>query len=159
MIETLEIQMPSKKMLSILFLQYGMPWMVIAIVGLAVFIVLGFLIDFRFFMLALIWLFLILPLVIAFLYFFYGMNPLTAFNSLPHKILFSDSEIKVRIRENTQEETEPEYKDYTLKKEHFSRYKTGADYVLLFFKQKGWLWLPVSGFENITQFKNVLKGL
>lgn len=159
MIETLEIKMPSKKMLSILFLQYGMPWMVTAIVGLAIFIVLGFLIDFRFFMLALIWLFLILPLVIAFLYFFYGMNPLTAFNSLPHKILFSDSEIKVRIRENIQEETEPEYKDYTLKKEQFSRYKTGADYVLLFFKQKGWLWLPVSGFENITQFKNVLKGL
>ena len=87
MSETRELKMPPKKMLGTLYMQYGTYWTLVAFIGLCIFILLGIISDPRFFVLALIWIFLVLPLMVAFLYFFYGMQPLTAFNSIPHKII------------------------------------------------------------------------
>lgn len=161
MIETGVIKMQAKKVLSVLFMEYGITWLVVALVGIAVFLILGFLSDYRFFILALIWVFLFLPLVMAFLYFFYGMLPLTAFNSVPHVLIFSDSSITVRLHDTNQEENddEPEetsHKEYEVNKDLFLHYKTGPDYVLLFFKKNGWLWLPVAGLESFKQFNDIL---
>ena len=72
MIETKEITMSSKKMLWVLFMGYGLPWLIGALVGFVVFVILGIALDYRFLVLALIWIFLFVPLVVAFLYFFYG---------------------------------------------------------------------------------------
>lgn len=186
-IETAEIRMSSKLMLSVLLLNYGLPWVIAALVGFAVCIVLGCAVNIRFFLLALIWIFLLTPLVIAFLYFYYGMSPLTAFNSILHKLEFSDSEIEVKIihlseneeeiSANEKEEllTTPEYstkenssspshsqenkthpsKEYKVGIKDFHNIKSGKDYILLFFKEKGWLWVPVAGFYSIQDFKNI----
>ena len=160
--------MPPKKMLSLLFLQYGTPWLVAALTGLIVFLVLGFVIDYRFFILSLIWIFLFIPLVVAFLYFLYGMKPFTAFNSIPHKLLFNEKELRVRIIEHNVNEEEKieneeetitpidEKKDYTVNKSLIESVKRGGDYVLLFSKQNGMLWVPVFAFDSISDFKNIL---
>ena len=148
-------------MLGILYSEYGTVWTIIAVGGICIFIVLGFAIDYRFFVLTLIWLFLFIPLVVAFLYFFYGMNPLTAFNSIPHKIIFNPDEVRVRIIEKKSEEEaaqEDPSKDFIVRKVDYKNMKRGSDYVLLFFNHSGILWLPVYGFDSIDQFKNVLEG-
>lgn len=87
--------MPPKKMLGILYLQYGTWWSIGALAGFAIFIILGISLDVRFYFLALIWVFLFLPLVIAFLYFYYGLRPLTAFNSIPHSVTLSDKTLHI----------------------------------------------------------------
>lgn len=161
MIETKEIKMPPKKMLSILFLNYGSLWSALAFGGFAVWIILGFTVSLKFFFLALIWIFLLVPLVVAFLYFFYGMEPLTAFNSIPHKIEFSPDQLILKfISQNPddidgQEEQTIE-KKYIVKKSDYIKMKSGADYILLFFKPKSWLWLPVEAFNNMDDFKEAI---
>ena len=158
MIETMEIRMPSKKMLSILFMLYGMPWIGSAFFGFIVFIIIGFIIDYRFLVLSLIWIFLLVPLVVAFLYFFYGMDPLTTFNCMPHKIIFDDEELTVRLLDKEHKEGVAEqcYKDYKIKNQEYKKVKRGSDFILLLFHDKGWLWVPSCAFDSPENFKSAL---
>lgn len=145
MIETAEIKMSSQKMLSVLFMQNGIPWFIASICGIIVFVILGIVLDPRFYILALIWLFMFIPLTLAFLYFFYGMKPLTAFNCIPHKIIFSDVDLKIRLITATDsEESENNNKDFEVNYKDFENLKYGPDYMLLFFREEGWIYLPVS---------------
>lgn len=160
MIVTKEIKMPGKKLLSVLYMQYGSLWTWISVVGLIVCIILGITVNFRFYFLALIWLFMFLPLMVAFLYFFYGMQPLTAFNAIPHKIIFGDSQLKVRLMErdeNGNEVEANENKDYIANYTSLKELKSGTDYMLAFFTKIGWLFLPLSAFSSIDEFNNALK--
>lgn len=155
MIATKEIKMNSKKMLGVLFMQYGMSWAIAAFAGFILFIILGATVNLKFYMLALIWVFLFVPLVMAFLYFFYGMNPLTAFNSILHKIYFFDDRLSVVLVSENEEE-EAQSKEYTVKKTSFSQLKFGSDYILLFFNKEGWLWVPFSCFDLKDDFNKII---
>ena len=164
MIVTKEIKMSSKKVLSFLFLEYGIFWIGAAAVGAFIFIILGFAVDYRFFILTLIWIFLLVPLVVAFLYFFYGMEPLTSFNAMPHVINFYGPELGVKViheNSNTEESSETNMstvvsKEYKVALADFKKMKTGGDYVILFFKKAGWIWVPVYAFDTVTNFQNAL---
>lgn len=153
--------MPPKKMLSVLFMRNGMPWALGALVGVAVCVVLGLAVNFKFLILALIWIFLFVPLVVAFLYFFYGMKPLTAFNSIPHTVVCDENGIKVRIKELKEnpgeEEGEEIRKEYPVGKDEKWEITAGANYALLINRRKGWLWIPVGAFSGIDDFNNFLK--
>ena len=152
-------------MLSLLFMQNGIPWLILAFAGILIFIVLGLVLDLRFFVLALIWVFLVIPLLVAFLYFFYGMQPLTAFNTIPHKILFDSSELRIQIipyeeEKDTYEEEEIQtgnhVKDYVVFNNELKEIKSGGNYVILFFKNKGWLWLPLYAFDTYDTYKTII---
>ena len=170
--------MPGKKLFSVLFLQYGYPWIIAAFAGLILFIVLGLALDYRFLILALIWIFLLVPLVVAFLYFFYAMDPLTAFNSIPHKIIDSGDKIIVRIMPvnheaekesvpnsesaltvDKPERDEVHHKDYNIYKKEFKEMKRAGDCVLLFFNRKGWLWFPFDSFGSVSELNLFLNSL
>ncbi|MCH5235906.1 MAG: hypothetical protein J1E16_11485 [Muribaculaceae bacterium] len=163
MIESGIIEMPSKKMFSILFMQNGILWFLIALIGILVFSLIGIFIDNRFFIVALIWLFLIFPMIVAFLYFFYGMKPLTAFNTIPHSLKFYDHKITVQFFKETEKGlTYDPNKDYNIDAKYFEKMKTGSDYVLLFFYKLGWIWLPVTGFDSLSEMQqsiNYIKSL
>ncbi|MCH5228291.1 MAG: hypothetical protein J1F16_10850 [Muribaculaceae bacterium] len=161
MTATRELKMPSKQMLQVLFLQNGMPWISITAAGIVVFILCGIIFNIRFFVVALIWIFMVIPLVVAFLYFYYGMNPLTAFNSIPHKVIFDDSKVTLEFidpqeKENEENNSISPRKEYTISREEFLEMKNGGKYVLLCFKKKGWIWLPTDSFEEFKQFKDVI---
>lgn len=157
--------MPPKKMLTVLYLNHGITWTLFTIIGIVIFICLG-IVDFRFYFLALIWLFLFTPLIIAFLYFFYGMKPLTAFNSMPHKIIFNDNDFIIRFfhdkeiendeessEREDQENKEEESKEYTVRNEDIEKIKTGSDSVILISKENGWIWVPFYAFTNFDDLK------
>lgn len=151
MIETGVIKMAPKKMLQTLFLQYGRPWALGAVCGIVVFVVLGCTLDYRFFILALIWIFMVIPLATAFLYFYYGMDPLTAFNAIPHKIRFSEEKVTVELEslEPSEEEGEPtSLKTYVVNTLEFRQMKSTLDGLILSFGKKGWLWLPISSLSS-----------
>lgn len=167
MTETFEIKMPAKKLLTVLFLQYGRWWAVAALAGVILFVILGVSVNIRFLMVALIWIFLLVPLVVAFLYFYYGMDPLTAFNAIPHKLIFEDdNHIKVRIskiekeNENEMEVSREEnynQKEYIASGSNFRELKYGSDYVLLFFNKEGLLWVPMNAFPSMENFKQTIQ--
>lgn len=162
MIVTKEIRITSKKMLWILYLQYGTSWMILLILGVFFFVLLGILLNYKFFILVLIWLFLCIPLIVAFLYFFYGMKPLTVFNSISHKLIFVDNDIRIRLFEINKDESGKVVKkemnashDYKIKKTEINEIKNGGDYVILISRPKGILWLPMESFNSAIEFKNV----
>lgn len=161
MIETKEIKLSPNKMLYFLFMEYGMIWALFTFIGLCIFLVLGFTIDYRFFILSLLWIFLVIPLLIAFLYFYYGLAPITALNCLNHKILMSGNQVMIRIIENQKENT-PTTKDLahvlSLNKNEYYKKKSGSDCFLFFFHQKGILWLPYEAFDSQEEFKSFLSG-
>ena len=154
--------MSNKKMFSVLYLLNGKVWTIGLLSGVFIFCILGFVIDFRFFMLALIWVFLISPMVVAFLYFIYGMKPLTAFNTIPHKVKFENNKLDIEFPDLSPDSTEDKTveidhkKDYTLKNECPADLKYGADYVILNFKESGWLWLPINSFSNHDDLRLIL---
>lgn len=158
MIETEVIKMSNKKMLAVLFSQYGKIWLFVTLLGFAACLFFGIFFNYRFFFLSLIWIFLFIPLVITFLYFFYGMLPLTAFNCIPHKIEATESELKVIIAELNKDETDSSSneKDYIVNNTSFKKLKLSYDYALIFFNNQGWLWLPVNAFIDINQFLNFI---
>ena len=147
-------------MLTVLFLLNGMPWVWVALGGIFIFFVLGACLDNRFFILALIWIFMFVPLVVAFLYFFYGMKPLTAFNALPHILIVDRDKLSVRIIEHETEESEEEKpstkKDFIMEFSKFDQIRPTADYVILYSKQDGWLWLPMDAFQDKNQFTELI---
>lgn len=165
MIETQEIRMSGNKMLSTLFLLYGIPWIVAAFAGFCVFIILGFCINFKFFILSLIWIFLLVPLVVTFLYFFYGMKTLTTFNCMPHKIIFEDQDIKINISDlNKNQEIETEKneaplieKSYSINPSLIKEIKTGNGYYIMNSEKKGWLWVPVDAFQSKDMIEKIIK--
>lgn len=156
---TTDIKMAPKKMFHVLLMRYGLFWIIFALAGIVVFVVLGCLLNLKFLILALIWIFMILPILMAFLYFFYGLEPLTAFNCIPHKIFFRSGSLSVRLMDIEDQEiveAEKEKKDYIAKREDFKEMMSGPGYVLLFFKKIGFLWVPVNAFDNLDSFHTAI---
>lgn len=155
-----EIKMTSKQLLSILLLNYGSRWIIISIIGIVIAVVLGFALDVRFFILGLIWICMIVPMMVAFLYFYYGMLPLTAFNAIPHRLFIAEDQIRIRLKEVEDEEKTEEkkqQKDFIKENSDLLELKTGADYILAFYKKEGWLWLPTYGFSDMEEFQHAIK--
>lgn len=172
MIETQEIRMPAKKMFSVLFLQNGTIGISVAFGGVLIFCILAMIFDPKFFILALIWIFMIVPMYVAFLYFYFGMRPLTAFNCIPHQIVFDEDKLTVKLMPLSPESkaidpdeiviedektSEKEIKTYEVTKTEFSGLKYSGDFFILNFGTKGWLWLPSVAFESVEDYKLIMR--
>ena len=152
--ETKEIRMPHKKMLGVLMMLYGTSWIIVIIAGIVLISILGAIADYRFFFLALMWIFLIIPMIISFLYFYHGMQPLTAFNTIPHKLNFEDSGLQL-IFEDENEIRRETFVSW----DSYEGLRSGADYLLLLFKSphKGWLFIPMEALQgNLQEVLNIL---
>lgn len=159
MIETKEFRITPKKMFSVLYMNDGIIWTCVAISGILAFALIGAFSDPRFFIVALIWVFIVFPMMVAFLYFVYGMQPLTTFNTIPHSILFSEDKVELNFAEENDAEGKAinSHKSYSIDKDKYEKMKSGPDYVILFFNKSGWIWLPVNSFESVADFQSVVK--
>ena len=167
MVETKVIKMTPKKMLGILFQLNGKWWFIGIFLVIAVLVILGIALDYKFLILSLLWIFMVGPLLMVFLYFYQGMRPLTTFNTIPHKILFSQDNLKIEfIKEETLQDTDlshkrveensKDLKAYTADLKLFQEIKSGGDYILLIFNKIGWIWLPLSAFDNPIDMRNII---
>lgn len=69
----------------------------ISIIGIIVLSVLGFALDMSYFILALMVLFLVLPMIVAFLFFVYGMKSINSVNMSRHSITENESGLTIEI--------------------------------------------------------------
>lgn len=89
--------MPRSRLLATLILLYGWPWIGALSVAFFATVAIGIFIDLRWVVISMMLIFLIAPLLIAYLYFYHGLKQMTAINVVPHILTLSDADIIVDI--------------------------------------------------------------
>lgn len=133
-----------------------MPWISLAIAGVILFIALGIFLDFKFYILSLLWLCILSPLMLIFLYFVKGFKPLSVLNTVPHDITVSNKKIVVSINPVLKDEDEPVSapKDKERKVEadlkNLVKIMNSTGGWILFFDNEpsGFLWIPYGTFST-----------
>lgn len=155
-IETLKFQMSQGRMASRLVAAYGRPW----IIGLASLLLAAAIASAASWMFAVAGLMLALvvaPGVMAVLYFAYALKPATALNVLPHKLIFTDSEIEVLIDPMAplegEEPSGPKRVAFAMRDiKETAAYRDGISISL---GSKGFLWAPYYSFEGPGALREV----
>lgn len=160
--ETEMFKMSAKKYHSVLISEYGKVWIRIAFIIFMGFLISGAILDFRFYILSLLWLCIIIPLTFSFLYFFYGLRLINVLNPTTHKIIFRPDRIILKIylqqkkaKDKNQEEDEEENENvmerqFDFAYESINQTKSGIDGVTFFFGQgkREFLWIPYTAFPS-----------
>lgn len=166
MTETEIYKMKAGKFAGSLAMIYAKGW-IVAIVLLAVAALLaGIFFDLRWGVVFLMIVFLVAPMILAFLYIFHGMRPLTALNVAPHKITFGKQNIAVTACHShtdpeTGEAVMTEIQTKSIPHGLLQGFITGQDYLFLLYNspEKGFLWLPLSAFSDPKDFETAIKAI
>ena len=142
-----------------LFLEYGIVWISLAMIVPLILAVLGITYDYRFFILILIWIFIIIPISFFLLFVVYGMQPLTTYNTIKHTITINNKEINIKliIEEGEDFKSKEISLDYTF----LEKVKTSTDSFILFFKKPlaGIIVIPFNSLGNNEHIDNILRKL
>lgn len=153
-IETGIFTVEVKKLLFYMLFLYAKVWCCVAVAGIFVFLILGICLEPVWFFLMLIWICIILPMMMVYLYFYYGMLPLTAINSVLHSIILSNEGIEVDVKKKEEETLETAYVKRIEYKGIKELRNEGDLFVVICEEPKGFLILPFSSFENTNQFRS-----
>lgn len=157
---------------------YGKPWIAGAFLLVTPLVVLGFMHDTRWIIVALMAIFVVIPMLLAFLYLYYGMNKVSVINSTSHKFEFKDSGITsyiyklsehIHLSEDS-EENQPADSEYAIETRHdlmakseipYSKirgYVVGVDDVTLHTSDsgRGFLVVPLSVFPDKDCFTTAI---
>lgn len=171
-------------MTSLLLMTHAVPTLTILGVLTALSIAAAVLVDVRAVIIAFMILCLVLPMVMAFVYFYHALAPATALNLLPHSLRVVDQTLEITLYQAVQSaaeeaqapqssepeyepecepECEPEYEpfrtvSYPLR--WMQRYTVGATYVVMPVRSDtrsyGWLYLPLSAFDSAAALKQFI---
>lgn len=153
------------KMMLNLAMQRGAPIICILALLILAGIILALTVDIRWGILALMIVFIVTPMVMAFLYFYYGLRPESFVNVMPHKVFFFPGEAVVTLLipedEPEQEKDEPAYRTveycFTLQRE--SPFTLSTD-TLTLHTTNGAIPVPLSAFptpETLTAAMTLAK--
>lgn len=117
-------------------------------------IIIGFIFDLRYIIIALMILLLMMPLAAAMLYICDALKPLIFFNPLPHSIAFVDDTLILKIysKKDLDDDSIPAI---TIPFSQITSYKIRNSDVIFSItrdRQTGWLYLPVDAFESPESF-------
>ncbi len=94
---TEKFRVSSGRVLSVLAMRHGPLWGTVCAVPVVAALILGFALDARFFILALMVLMIFMPSVAAFLYFDHGLRPATALNTVEHSLRLDPDALAVTV--------------------------------------------------------------
>lgn len=142
---------------------YGKTWITVAACLLLPMILLGIFLDVRWVIVSLMAIFIVFPMLLAFLFFYYGMNRVSVINSTHHSLEFSKDGIMASIY-NKEEESEREAR-YKLRSQTIMDYSAVSDYVVgvkdvilrTRLEGKGFLIIPLSAFAEKTSFMQAIE--
>ena len=160
---------------------YGRPWIIGAAILVIPMIGLGIFLDIRWLILALMTVFLVIPMATAFLFFYYGLNRISVINSISHDLEFSDSGIKASLFDKIPDHNKPDGDsdkpdgesdnsgedtiEYKLRSQTDIPYSSvrsfsaGISDAILYtdFQGKGFLIIPLSSFSGSDQFTKAIE--
>lgn len=154
-----------------LLAMYAVPWLLVMAILAVVALLCAIFVDLRWGVVSLMLVFLILPMLLAFLYYYYGLQHFTAVNTVFHDLTVGDHGLIVTVYEkkvfNGEEESgaisgesdflyEPLLTNQ-IPFDNISRIKVGMKSVTLPVKGKGFIWIPASAFGNDRDFAGFVK--
>lgn len=140
---------------------YSKPWVVSTALLLLPAIFAGIFIDLRWLIIALMIVFIVIPMILAFAFFYYGLNPISVINSTPHSLEFREDGIMATLYtpvptdqkkvEEPEKENTPTYElrsKTTIDYSAVSDFVVGLSDIILRTKLsgKGFLSIPVTAF-------------
>lgn len=166
-IESRRFRMGTANFVSHLIFTYAGPWL-LALCGTAVVgVALGIAVDLRWFIVGLMIVFIIIPMLMAFMYYYHGLRRECLVNSVDHTLIVEDGGITVRMFFPSVDNTAEDGGDAGLNEEervvHFD-YKDmkpfgiGVKSIAISFRKplKGFLWMPFDAFGSPEETERVL---
>lgn len=144
----------SKSLFYHLFAINAKPWIIVGLLGIVATIIPGFIVSYKWFLVTLLWICIFIPMMMVFLYFFYGLLPLTALNSIIHKVaLYSGKAVVTTCREDDEGNLTEDI-NTTIDYNNLKRILLEPDVLILVSNEptKGLLILPVSEFPDRAAF-------
>lgn len=158
---------------------YGKRWIAAAACLLLPMILMGIFLDVRWVIVSLMAIFIVFPMLLAFLFFYYGMNRVSVVNSTRHALEFGEEGINALIYDKAEaspgsedtQERQPAAKDEEMKPQYRLRSKTligypcvtgysvGVSNVVLHttLGGKGFLIVPLSAFADKPTFMQAIE--
>lgn len=170
---TARIKMRRAEFCSVMFRLWGGKAVIILTLLLAVSLVLGIWSDMRFFIIILMVIFIMCPMILGFMYYYYGLGERCYFNVTEHTVALTDKGIRIDMyfpeyegdtEAEDKEDKEKEercvvkYFDYSL----LHRYNVRQSSVIFPMGDKrinGFLWLPETAFSTPEDFSSSVKQL
>lgn len=168
-------RIPNSRLLLVLLGEFGAIFSLLIFLVTLVFIILGFFLGYRYFVLALLWIFIVVPLICFYLYIFHALKPLSAYNSLIHSLEFTNEELNITLyspikdkkgkKEKYDINEDAEIKDseindektFSVKDYKIYKVKKGGFGVSLFFNSplQGMLLIPYSSFKKPSDLETL----
>lgn len=140
---------------------HGTPWVWASACVLLPAMALSIFYDVRWFVVALMIVFLLIPMAFAFFYIYYGFAPVTVLNVLPHAVEFSSSGLWTVIYNGVNPESEDfrEIDRIQMAPEQIGAYSIGLTSLIVRHRNAsdGFLWIPFSIFSSPSSMAEALK--
>lgn len=159
-------KMPQREFVAYMFRERGKPFIMTASLIFLILLILGIAFDLRWIVVALMFLFIIIPAIAAWLYFDFGMRSSTAFNVLPHSLEWNDESLVISIVVpdlSGDSDTDGDTPKTTVKTLSFPLVDCGAPIfglkgtiVPIHTRPEGFLWIPIT-FDNESDDPEMLK--
>ena len=166
------IKMDARSFVMELVFRYAWIWIlglsVVAVMGIA----LGITVDLRWLVVGLLIVCVVAPTLLAFLYYYYGLQRGCFVNTLPHRIVIADDGLIARLvipvsdkKEHDDGDNEDNTADkYRIRDEFFPfdkmhRFVIGNNSAIIPLKSdlKGFLWIPANAFNDESHLSDLLK--
>lgn len=160
--ESKEFRMSGGRFAAELVFRYAGVWLLLLSATAVTGVALGIAVDLRWMIAALMVVFIIIPMVLAFLYYYYGLRRECFVNMLPHRIVVEDEGISVRLKLSSaecQENKECSYRNEFFSFSEMQPYRIGTDSVIIPFKApvRGFIWIPADAFDDTAVLTSALE--
>lgn len=168
---TEEFRMGAAKFVSEMIFRYAAPWLLLlSALGVAG-VILGVTVDYRWLMAMLLVVFVIAPMLLVLVYYYFGLRREAYVNTVPHRIILTDDGMLFKLRffpvNNAADDNVDKNEEDIVREEHF-RYsemlpvKTGLNSVSVPLRApaKGYLWIPRQAFksdDDMAEFLELLE--
>lgn len=134
--------------------RFGAIWLLLLSATAVAGIALGVTVDLRWLVVALLAIFILFPMLLMFLYYFYGLKRECYVNLIPHSLSLSPEGIEATLQldeEKTRTESFPI--------DCLGNFKVGHDSVIIRLKSpcKGFIWIPASAFGGAENLGEALR--
>lgn len=162
-VETALHAMSRGAMLRVLFMLYGRRFVVAAAIPAAACVVASMVWDLRWLIVALMIIFLFIPLAMAMLYFNYGFKPECFVNVLQHSVKITTSSVRVRAMvttpdENDEGDCEVREVNYAFGYDMSNPYRTTGDALIVNVQSpsSGFLYIPYTAFAGVDALRRAV---
>ena len=138
---------------------WGLPSTIFLAVLFVTGVTLGIFVNPVYFILSLMAVFILLPLILMFLYYFYGLRGECYFNMTAHNFILKEDGIEVRMTFPPKDEDDEEKThSIKIKYEEIGPYKVFSNCVVypVGKPMKGFIWIPLSAFSDNREFTDAI---